>query len=80
LERSRQLQQTKIYNKATRDPRLNDKNIKGKERQALKDTLIGKVQSEVFQWLVEQPPSRFNALPQDSRNVLLFIVDGWNLT
>lgn len=71
VKRSRELQQARIYNQQTRDPRLSDKNLKGAEREELKTQILAEIQSELFNWLTQQPSHLYEALPKDSRECLL---------
>lgn len=66
IKRSRELQQIRIYNLQTRDPRLSDKNLKGPEREDVKNQILAEIQAELFHWLTQQPSHSYTALPTDS--------------
>ena len=70
LERSREIQQVRMYNHATRDPRLNDKSVKDQARVDIKNGILDEIQPEVFAWLLTQPPERYQLLPIDSREFI----------
>ncbi|KAJ7035397.1 hypothetical protein C8F04DRAFT_1210324 [Mycena alexandri] len=58
IERARQEQHERVYNHDTRDPRLNDTRIEGPARQAIKDSILTKIQEELYAWVIMQPPER----------------------
>lgn len=68
IDKVRQLQQDRLTTKATRDPRLNDKKIKGPDRELIKEGIKDTIQQEVFDWVLTQPPDRYGRLPQNSRS------------
>jgi hypothetical protein len=67
IEKARQLQHDRIKNEATRDPRLNDRKFKGREREAIINGLKDKIQQELFDWVVTQPPDCYAKLAATSR-------------
>jgi hypothetical protein len=67
IDKARQLQQDRLTTEATRDPRLNNKKIKGPDRESIKESIKDAVQKEVFEWVLTQPWERYDRLPQNSR-------------
>ncbi|KAJ7857220.1 hypothetical protein B0H13DRAFT_2237721 [Mycena leptocephala] len=72
LNRAREIQQERVYNRETRDPRLNDPKIKNGARQLVKQGIINDIQEELFDWFANlitgiNPELR----PGDHYNVLL---------
>jgi hypothetical protein len=67
ITKARNIQQDKVYNRATRDPRLNNKHIKGVEREQIKQAIIAEIQNELFAWVILQPEDRYQALSEESR-------------
>lgn len=55
----------------TTDPKTKDERLKGKltkeERDDIKLEIKKQIQTEVYAWLLQQPPDRFQALPVNSR-------------
>ncbi|KAJ7796773.1 hypothetical protein B0H14DRAFT_3093282 [Mycena olivaceomarginata] len=45
-----------VFNRSTRDPRLNDNRIKGPEREEIKQAIITKIQDELFAWALNEDP------------------------
>jgi hypothetical protein len=68
IDKARQLQKDRLSTEVTRDPRLNDKKLKGQDREAIKEGIKDAIQREVFEWVLTQPPDRYNNLPQNSRS------------
>ena len=66
LERSSELVRKRTYEPATQDPRLKRK-LKPDERKKMKEMIQSEIATEVYGWVIEQPPERYNKLPQDSR-------------
>ncbi|KAH9942016.1 hypothetical protein B0H21DRAFT_811258 [Amylocystis lapponica] len=66
MTRARSIQAERMKDPKTRDVRLNDKKLKGKPREAIKEEIQKDIQRECHEWLVQQPPSRYSALPADS--------------
>ncbi|EPQ53882.1 hypothetical protein GLOTRDRAFT_106509 [Gloeophyllum trabeum ATCC 11539] len=48
------------------DARLKDKSLKGDARKLVRNEIICIIQGDVFEWLLSQPPERYNVLPIDS--------------
>lgn len=71
IKRSRELQQMRIYNQQTRDSRLSNKNLKGTEREQVKSQILTEIQSDLFQWLLQQPSHSYEKLTIDSRESFL---------
>ncbi|KAF7349037.1 hypothetical protein MVEN_01425300 [Mycena venus] len=82
IEKARGINQERVFNHDTRDPRLNDSKIKGPAREKIKQEILDKVQEELFTWVIIQPPDRYAKLddlsketpelrPGDHYNVLL---------
>jgi hypothetical protein len=72
IDKSRQLQQDRLTTESTRDPRLNDKKIKGPSRELIKESIKDTIQDEVFQWVLTQPRERYERLSPDSRKWLTY--------
>ncbi|KAG2004503.1 hypothetical protein CC2G_003056 [Coprinopsis cinerea AmutBmut pab1-1] len=51
---------------ATKDERLKAAKLTPEQRTALKDEIREEIQTEMFSWLVTQPPERYELLPKDS--------------
>ncbi|KAI0728282.1 hypothetical protein C8Q72DRAFT_875862 [Fomitopsis betulina] len=67
------LQQERIFSAETRDVRLDVPHLNRdpEARQAIKATIIGEIQQELHDWLVQQPPHSYNAvLPMDAGEIL----------
>ncbi|KAJ3559426.1 hypothetical protein NM688_g352 [Phlebia brevispora] len=64
LRRSRELRHQYVTNPATQDKRL--KKAKGDARTAVKNDIAKRIQRELREWLVKQPPHRYELLPEDS--------------
>ncbi|KAH9925298.1 uncharacterized protein B0H18DRAFT_933788 [Fomitopsis serialis] len=64
LQRAREEQQLRLYNRETRDPRLNQRNHPN--RAAIVKTIKETIQEELLQWVVAQPSEDYNTLPPDS--------------
>ncbi|KAH8107680.1 hypothetical protein BXZ70DRAFT_884608 [Cristinia sonorae] len=89
ISRSRILQKERIHDLATRDQRLNSKNLTGNNRQQVKNEIIMDIQEELLAWLYQQPAHSYQNLSQDSplRNQLragdhynvLLKIDGINV-
>lgn len=65
LERSSRLVRQRLYEPVTKDPRLSG-NLKPGEREQIKELVRSEVSAEVRRWVIEQPPERFDRLPQES--------------
>lgn len=68
LERSSELTRKRVTEPGTQDPRLRGK-IKPDERKRIKETIQSEIAMEVYRWVIEQPPERYNKLPQNSCKV-----------
>ena len=68
IQKAREIQKERVYDGATRDRRLNDKCIKGDEREEIKQGIITAIQEELYAWVILQPEDRYNALSEESRN------------
>ncbi|KAJ7115666.1 hypothetical protein C8R44DRAFT_880092 [Mycena epipterygia] len=55
LERTKIVHQAQLSDRATRDPALNDANLKGDQRSDLKTKIKRQIQQEMWDWLVQQP-------------------------
>ncbi|KAI0726422.1 hypothetical protein C8Q72DRAFT_928484 [Fomitopsis betulina] len=66
IKKARAMQHERITAAATRDPRLNDSHLDRDAKQAMKTTVMGEIQQELHDWLVQQPPRNFAELPPDS--------------
>ncbi|KAJ7123807.1 hypothetical protein C8R43DRAFT_899414 [Mycena crocata] len=68
IEKARKIQQERVYNKDTRDPRLNDPSIKGDSRNKIKEAILGEIQEELYAWVIMQPEERYKSLNEESRD------------
>lgn len=64
LPRGRELTQRYLTNPATRDPRFNGR-FSAEARKDLRAQYLERIHQEQWEWLVQQPPHRYAALPQD---------------
>ncbi|KAJ7495118.1 hypothetical protein FB451DRAFT_1335854 [Mycena latifolia] len=71
IQKAREFQQERVYNRGTRDPRLNDSRIKGEGREEIKQGIITEIQEELFGWLTIKPGTNRDLHPGDHYNVLL---------
>ncbi|KAJ7310144.1 hypothetical protein DFH08DRAFT_718875 [Mycena albidolilacea] len=67
LEEAQKIQQERVYNRETRDPRLNDVKIKNEARQLVKQSIINEIQEQLFAWVIMQPPERYEKLDEQTR-------------
>ncbi|KAJ7862001.1 hypothetical protein B0H14DRAFT_3615236 [Mycena olivaceomarginata] len=67
LDQARKIQQERVYNRDTRDLRLNDPRIKNEARQLVKQGIINEIQEELFDWVIMQPPERYEKLDEQTR-------------
>lgn len=67
LDKARKAQDDQLFNRAIRDPRLNDAKTKGATREDIKQAIKLNIQKELLDWVVRQPAGRFALLDQDSR-------------
>ncbi|KAJ6549107.1 hypothetical protein DFH09DRAFT_1262788 [Mycena vulgaris] len=68
VEKARSVQKDRVYNRETRDPRLNDTKIKGEAREEIKQAIIDEIQAELYAWVILQPADRYEKLDAESRN------------
>ena len=73
LGRSSELMQQRFHEPETQDPRLQQK-LKPEERKQIKEMIHSEISAEVTHWVIEQPPERYNKLPQDSRKSFILSV------
>ncbi|KAH9837659.1 uncharacterized protein C8Q71DRAFT_706460, partial [Rhodofomes roseus] len=68
LARAQQTQKRRFYGDAKeRDARMSDaRRLKGEARKKMKETITDEIQEEIHDWLVQQPPDSFAALPENS--------------
>lgn len=66
IARAHLLQTARLSNPQTKDDRLKDRKLKGTDRKKIKQEIKEDIQRECKEWLVQQPPSRYNALPDNS--------------
>lgn len=66
LVRGHQLHQKYITNPNTCDKRLKNKHLTGAARHAVREEIFKKIKKEQREWLVQQPPHRYEALPENS--------------
>ncbi|KAE9388042.1 hypothetical protein BT96DRAFT_1004540 [Gymnopus androsaceus JB14] len=62
ISKARELTNTRITEKTTHDPRLNNKNCVGEARKATRQELLETIQEEVWGWLLQQPPDDYKKL------------------
>ncbi|KAJ6508188.1 hypothetical protein C8R45DRAFT_815921 [Mycena sanguinolenta] len=67
LDRARKIQQERVYNRETRDLRLNDPKVKNEARQLVKQGIINQIQEKLFDWVIMQPPERYEKLDEQTR-------------
>ncbi|KAJ6473049.1 hypothetical protein C8R45DRAFT_1054844 [Mycena sanguinolenta] len=67
IEKARGVNQEQVFNRNTRDPRLNDSRIKGPVRETIKQEILDKIQEELFTWVIIQPPDRYAELDDLSK-------------
>jgi hypothetical protein len=68
LEKSRAVQKERVYNRDTRNPRLNDPKIKGEPRAEIKQAILDAIQEELYTWVIMQPAERYEKLDQETRS------------
>ncbi|KAL6302042.1 hypothetical protein BKA93DRAFT_919240 [Sparassis latifolia] len=66
IARARTMQAARLSNPITKDARLKNPRLTGDNCKAVKAEIKHEIQLECHEWLVMQPPSRYNALPEDS--------------
>ncbi|KAJ7831753.1 hypothetical protein B0H14DRAFT_2592432 [Mycena olivaceomarginata] len=66
LEKSRAVQKERVYNRDTRNPRLNDPKIKGEPRAEIKQAILDAIQEELYTWVIMQPAERYEKLDQET--------------
>jgi hypothetical protein len=72
IEKAKGIQQERVYNRETRDPRLNDSAIKGDERNVIKQGIMKAIQDELYAWVIMQPPERYAKLDEQTRLLFTF--------
>jgi hypothetical protein len=70
LDKARQRQQELLFDRETRDPKLNERMSK-KDRKDLKEKIKRTIQTELWSWIVTQPPSSFEKLAENDRGCFL---------
>ncbi|KAI0364688.1 hypothetical protein BV20DRAFT_955723 [Pilatotrama ljubarskyi] len=63
IPKARSMQHVRLVELESRDVRLHNPSLKGDDRKALKDEIKKEIQSELFGWLIEQPPHTFSMIP-----------------
>ncbi|KAJ7703504.1 hypothetical protein B0H17DRAFT_1157088 [Mycena rosella] len=82
LDMAKNRRSVELGDRKTRDPRLNNSALKGDARIAVKNEISHKIQEELWDWVVRQPPDSFAKLgeqdparqdlrPGDHYNILL---------
>ncbi|TCD64244.1 hypothetical protein EIP91_004346, partial [Steccherinum ochraceum] len=66
IPKARQLQHERIRHAETRDERLKVRALRGEARKEVEMEITLQIQTELVWWLIQQPPDRYAALPQDS--------------
>ena len=66
LERSSELIRKRTHDLETQDARLREK-LKPDDRKQMKKRIQSEIAAEVYHWVIEQPPERYDKLPQNSR-------------
>ncbi|TFY61280.1 hypothetical protein EVJ58_g4612 [Rhodofomes roseus] len=64
LQRAKQEQQLRLHNRATRDPRLNRRNVP--DRAAIVRSIKDAIQEEILDWVIREPQDDYEALSPDS--------------
>ncbi|TFY51089.1 hypothetical protein EVJ58_g10745, partial [Rhodofomes roseus] len=67
LQRAKQEQQLRLHNRATRDPRLNRRNVP--DRAAIVRSIKDAIQEEILDWVIREPQDDYEALSPDSREI-----------
>ncbi|KAJ7758185.1 hypothetical protein DFH07DRAFT_772651 [Mycena maculata] len=68
-EKARAMQKAQVFNRDTRDPRLNDSKIKGEARDDIKQSIIDAIQEELYSWVILQPQDQYAKLGEESRKI-----------
>ncbi|KAJ7664821.1 hypothetical protein B0H17DRAFT_1162742 [Mycena rosella] len=66
IDKAREIQKERVYNRGTRDLRLNDPKIKGDDREEIKQAIIDEIQEELYTWVIIQPSDRYQELDEHS--------------
>jgi len=74
LKRSSDLVRVKVTDSSTRDLRLNSRHCSKEEKKQIREILKSGIQEETYKWLITQPESKWNQLPDGSCMSLLPIV------
>ncbi|EDR05872.1 uncharacterized protein LACBIDRAFT_329329 [Laccaria bicolor S238N-H82] len=65
VDKAREMQQDHLYKPGIRDARLDDRRIKGPEREAIKAGIKTDIQKELYEWVFTQPAERYEEIPID---------------
>lgn len=66
LPKGRALQHKYLTDPLTRDPRLNNKKLSKAAREEVRQEILVRIKQEQYDWLVQQPAHRYEALPPGS--------------
>ncbi|KAG6819226.1 hypothetical protein H0H93_014021 [Arthromyces matolae] len=67
LVKAKSLQKVRLSDESTRDPRLNDKNLKGEARKKIKEEIEKGVTHELWEWVLAQVPDSYANVPENDR-------------
>jgi hypothetical protein len=63
IEKARAFQNERITDPRTRDRRLNDSSLTALSKAEIKSEIKLQIQTELFNWVIMQPPERYAQLP-----------------
>lgn len=66
MTRSKEEKKTRISDEATRDTRLNNKNLKGNDRKLIKIRIEREIQEELWNWVLKQPAESYSCLAENN--------------
>lgn len=75
ISKSREIQKARISDNITRDVRLQDPKLKGKDRESVKAEIRQDIQRELMSWVIQQPAESFERLPPESRQIFFILYD-----
>ncbi|KAJ7870959.1 hypothetical protein B0H14DRAFT_3571865 [Mycena olivaceomarginata] len=67
------ISQKRVYNRETRDPRLNDPKIKNEACQLVKQGIINQIQEELFDRVIMQPLEHYEKLDEQTHILVLIL-------
>lgn len=66
MVRGAELRTRYLTDPTTRDPRLNDRRVSSMDKFRLREQIEDQIRMEQREWLVRQPPHRYQNLPENS--------------